>query len=102
MHGKQHRPVRGELRQGVEQLAQRRRIVHVGRAVQRRDGVLAPRDAVRARRCERPRRRDCRDEGIDHHVADEMDALRRQPFAAEILCRLPRGREQQAGDVIGY
>src|SRR4029077_5484631 len=40
-------------------------------------------------------------QGIDHHVADEMDARRQDPLAQEVVARALLGGEQELRELVG-
>ena len=97
MHGKEHGHVAGNLGDRPHQFLEYLRIVHVGRAMHRQEDVFALRDAVARRRREAAGAIAVREQRVDHHVADEMDALVRDAFTPQVLVRRLFGGEQQVG-----
>ena len=101
MHGKEHGHVAGNFGDRPHQVLEYLRIVHVGRTVHRQEDVFALCDAVALRRREAPGSIAVRQQRVDHHVADEMDALVRDPFTPQVVVRRMFSSEQQVGQVIG-
>ena len=97
-----------DLAENSNRLPERRGLVDIGGPVQCND-TKARRIIEKTRRYafapERFGRRDSPfpvlQQGIDHHVADKANAIRRDPFPGEILRRAAFGRIEQIRNLIG-
>ena len=101
MDGEYDRDRGGHLRQRPEQSRERRRIVHVRRPVQGSERVPLARELEPLLDTALPRARQGREQGIDHHVPDEMHPRRIDPFLAQVLVAVSRRREEQVREPVG-
>ena len=101
MHREDERLRLGERDERGDGLAERLRVVDERRPVQRHEAVPAGLEAECAPRRVRLRVVDVLEHGVDHRVADELDALGSDPLAAEVVDGALRVREQEVGEMVG-
>jgi len=108
MDGEQQRQRFADLSQGVEQAGQHLRPIHIGWPMQGNHPVAAlqidscpplPQPGKGLARWDRPRKVGV--QGVDHHIAGEVDPGGIDALARQVFQRTPLGGEQQVGELIG-
>jgi hypothetical protein len=100
VHGKDQWHLAREFSERRDQGGQRRRVVHVGRAVQGHQPIPARLEPVPSDRVALLGPLEVGDERVDHHVADQVDLVGAVPLGLEVGHGVVAGGEEVVADTI--
>lgn len=102
MYRKHDRVLRGDGFDPREDPRESVRRVHVGRAVERQDGVAAVPQGQPPAHVVPRRARAVPQERVDHDVAHEVDPPGRDPFLLQVVVRVARRRQEDVGEAVRH
>jgi len=101
VNGKNHGPLFGNFTKGVDDTAQSIAVVHIRRPMQRRHDSVAVHSDLGAK-AGRARLRQCVEEAIDHHIADELNLGIRLALRPQKLSGINGRREEQIREPVSH